>query len=89
MHYRYLLKLDVDCVRLSINLSLSSTLAWIIAILSQAEADTCQHLGRGSSKSGRSHLVQTFHFLIMVRLMTPESLSIHYTVYMYTVIDDF
>ena len=45
--------------------------------------------GGGSSKSGHSHMVQTFHFLIMVRLMTPESLSIHYTVYMYTVIDDF
>ena len=32
MHYRYLLKLDVECAGLSINLSLSSTLAWIIAI---------------------------------------------------------
>ena len=40
--------------------------------------------GGGSSKSGHSHMVQTFHFLIMVRLMTPESLSIHYTVYMNT-----
>ena len=56
MHYRYLLKLDVECTGLSINLSLSSTLAWIIAIWSQAEADTCQHLGDGGQAKVGVHI---------------------------------